>query len=381
MPIFPIYAGLLTVFLLLYWLTARRILQGLKPAARLQAGEPPFISVVVAARDEEATIRECLEALAAQDFPRESHEVIVVNDASSDRTGEIARDFCRSRDNFRLMETSTERPTDLTGKQAALHLGISTARGTIIMITDADCRPSPSWISHTASLFNDRVVLVGGLTLPGETGRALTVFERLQVYDYLFLQSVAAGFANTGRPLSAIGNNLAFRKNVYDSIGGYPALGFSFDDDMQLVSAVREGGYGQVVYNFAPETLVRTTAMIGFGNFYRQRLRWLVGGYLSGISILMTLSLVFILHLMLLPGGVAVVLLDGPAALSLLAALILKSVIDGAILGRASRLAGKKTRLSGLLSFELFFMAYTSLLGLHGLFRPRRVIWKGRAYS
>jgi hypothetical protein len=106
-----------------------------------------------------------------------------------------------------------------------------------------------------------------------------------------------------------------------------------------------------------------------------------MGGYLSGVKIMATLVLAFLLHLLFLPGLIAGAIYSGGIALVTLSALVLKSLFDGAILGRGAGLIGRKINVFGLAVFELFFIAYTLIVGVHGVFRPRKVVWKGRAYS
>ena len=55
----------------------------------------PFVSIVVAARNEEKTIRKCLDCLICQLYPTDYYEIIVVNDASTDDTNKIAKSILR----------------------------------------------------------------------------------------------------------------------------------------------------------------------------------------------------------------------------------------------------------------------------------------------
>ena len=101
----------------------------------------PMVSVVVAARNEAIFIEGCLRALGQQDYPSDKYEVIVVDDGSTDGTDRLAIDSQDGPTAMRLLRTGGG-----GSKKAALSLGISAAKGEIILSTDADCLVAAGWI-------------------------------------------------------------------------------------------------------------------------------------------------------------------------------------------------------------------------------------------
>ncbi len=104
----------------------------------------PTYSVIIPAYNAEATLENTLKALAHQSIPRESYEIIVVDDGSTDRTGEIA---ARHADQVLRQKNA--------GPAAARNAGVLAARGEIVLFTDADCEPIPEWIEYMTAPFSD----------------------------------------------------------------------------------------------------------------------------------------------------------------------------------------------------------------------------------
>ena len=106
------------------------------------------VSVVVPARNAATTIGECLQGLLAQTSPRERHEVIVVDDGSSDQTRQVVGEW-----RVKLVEQEP------AGPAAARNRGVQDARGNILLFTDADCVPAPDWIEEMVRPFQDQDVV------------------------------------------------------------------------------------------------------------------------------------------------------------------------------------------------------------------------------
>src|ERR1700690_4457421 len=95
---------------------------------------PPRMSAIVPARNEEAVIAECVESLAKQP---EILEILVLNDQSTDHTAEIVRVLMSKHSQVKLVETK-ELPAGWVGKNHAVWLGAREAKGQWLLFTDAD---------------------------------------------------------------------------------------------------------------------------------------------------------------------------------------------------------------------------------------------------
>jgi glycosyltransferase involved in cell wall biosynthesis len=99
------------------------------------------ISVIIATHNRRQLLAETLEAIAAQDWPRHDFEVVVVDNASSDGTGEMVASFLLRERSLSVRSLHEERP----GKSFAVNRAVGAARGHILLCTDDDVLPDPGW--------------------------------------------------------------------------------------------------------------------------------------------------------------------------------------------------------------------------------------------
>jgi len=102
----------------------------------------PFASVVVPVYDDPEGLRTTLSSLVEATYPRDRHEVIVVDNGSTDRTPAVAEAFAGSHDRVR----SVVEPRG--GSYAARNAGIEAARGSVLCFVDADMTVPPDWLER-----------------------------------------------------------------------------------------------------------------------------------------------------------------------------------------------------------------------------------------
>ena len=104
---------------------------------------PPRYSVIIPAYQAEETVGACVRALNGQTVPRDRYEIIVVDDGSTDRTAEVAR------------QAGADRVLTIPhgGPSAARNAGVAAAQGEIVLFTDADCEPWPDWLDRMTAPF------------------------------------------------------------------------------------------------------------------------------------------------------------------------------------------------------------------------------------
>ncbi|MEO6096337.1 MAG: glycosyltransferase [Fibrobacteria bacterium] len=235
----------------------------------------PSVSVIVPLRDEEAHAPETLRALSKQDYPGE-WEIICVNDRSTDGTEAILREICARDSRFTLINIPLDAPKIPSPKKRALAAGFAAAKGEILMTTDADCMARPGWLRSMATRFHPDTGIVQGPKRIRGTGSLLSRYQEHEVFGLVSIE--AATFA-LGQPMIASAPSLAYRKSLYESVGGFQGLEdtVSGDDDM-LVRKMQKMPNWKVAYNPSPDACVTTSPAETWASMLTQRARWASNG-------------------------------------------------------------------------------------------------------
>jgi len=212
-------------------------------AVSATGSDAALVSVIVPARNEERSIRQCVESICASDYP--AFEVIVVDDRSDDSTAEVARSIAPNCARRVLVITGAELPLGWFGKPWACTQGVHEAEGDLLLFTDADTVHAPSLLA----------MAVAGLE--EDAAAALTVMGRQimeSFWERLVQPQVAVPmllrFANMGRPCEprgwrgaiANGQYLLFRRSVYEELGGHEAVRNEVVEDQRLAQILCRSG-------------------------------------------------------------------------------------------------------------------------------------------
>lgn len=349
----------------------------LKP---LEAGEAyPFVSVIVAARNEADNISHLLEALGSQHYPPDLHEIVIIDDASSDGTAEKIEEWIASRPQLAIrLIRSQGRNMVKSPKKHALAQGIAAAHGEILLFTDADCQPPPSWILSLQSCIQKDIGMVIGYS-PYEIPRPRTVGQHFLALESLSLAALAAGTTGWGRPATCTGRNLGYRKSVWVEVHGFdPIATFISGDDDLFLKLVLEGTHWRVVYALTPEAVVPTRLLSSARAFFRQRVRHASKGFYYGWKMSAILALAWLFNLLLFATALWSLFSSVPGAWPWIAWLV-KSAAELLLLIRFAR---PMQRLRTLALFPLAEFAHVLYVILFGALGPlTRVHWKEKALS
>ncbi|HET6306340.1 MAG TPA: glycosyltransferase [Rhodopila sp.] len=213
------------------------------PVVRLVAepgGTLPSVAVVVPARDEAPTIEAALRSLLAQDYPG-PFRVILVDDNSTDGTGDIARSIGDAR---LTVVTGAPRPAGWSGKLWAVSQGIDEAGAAeMVLLTDADILHEPQHLSSLVARSErnnlDLVSEMVKLACESQAERAL-----VPAFVYFFQLLYPFAWVNDGlkATAAAAGGTILVRRRALQRIGGVESVRGALIDDVTLATSVKKGG-------------------------------------------------------------------------------------------------------------------------------------------
>lgn len=330
-------------------------------------------TVLVALRDEAATVAECIESLLSQDYPRHKFNILLINDRSTDRTPQIIHEYAGKHENITVLEIE-QRLEGMSGKASAIAQAMDIVTTDLILITDGDSVVPVNWVKTHASYYRDDVGMVGGFTLLDRKTQKVSLFSKIQSLDWLYLLSIGSGAIGIGRPLSILGNNMSYRKQAYDSVGGYRNMGFTIIEDFALMRQLVHKTEWQVRYPADKEMLVISRAMPDFAAFYEQRKRWSAGGKEVGWYGKFLMLVSFLSHLLLtaawfLTPGLQTVVLT-----------LLVLAVDFILLNRSAMRFDRFDLMRHFFLWEIFYFVYTSFFA-PVLLLPTTVKWKDVRYK
>ena len=362
--ILSFYLLLLLVFLIGWVRVRRQIMPVPSPS-------PPSVSIVVAVRNELDNIKAVIGDLSGMAFPSERFEVIIVNDHSTDRTAEMARQLIEGIPNSRLLEL----PIGREGKKAALQLGIEHARFGIIATTDADCALSKNWLRCVSSYFEsyETKMLVGAVKLVGDR----TFFSRLQDVEFLSLVGSTASSVGLGHPIMCNGANLAFRKEVFTEVGGYydNLVIASGDDEFLMRKIFNRYPKGIRFLNYY-EAVVSTQMQKTVHDFLHQRLRW-AGKWKHNTDLVTQFIAVFILIAQL--SFLALLFKNILAPAATIGFVIAKVFMEGVFIFWIGRFLHRRFDVLAFVTLQLIYPIYVAGVGLFSIFSA--YAWKSRNYK
>ena len=197
---------------------------------------PPQISVIVPARNEEASLADCLQSLTAQTGV--TFEIIVVDDHSTDRTRAIAASF----PGVRLIEAGPL-PAGWTGKNNAVIAGAQAARGEWLLFTDADTVHLPGSLAAALKEAQEN----GAELLSYSPEQIAVTFWEMATLPVVFAelarQYSPSKVSDPSSPIAAAnGQYILIRRDTYAAVGGHAAIAGNILEDVALARAVKSSG-------------------------------------------------------------------------------------------------------------------------------------------
>lgn len=330
------------------------------------------ISVIIAVRNEAASLPFLLDDLVRQTLSKEWFEVIIVDDHSEDDSASVAAQYCREYPWIRLLSLGEES----YGKKQAIRTGVHSSTADIIVSTDGDSRVGPGWLAAILSYHTDHhPILLSGPVMFAK-GRGL-LHSWMQL-EFLSLVLSGAGSFGAKMPVMCNGANLSFLREAYLSLNDPSSVAIPSGDDVMLMLRLKKSNPSLLRFLKSREAMVLTEPPSTLVEFLLQRIRWsskttkihdpallatAYGVWFMNASILIS----FFLFLININYGLIFITLY-----------LYKLIIDCILLIPGLRWVGEKKLLWHMPVLQMIYPLYITLLpvvAITGKFK-----WKGRQY-
>jgi cellulose synthase/poly-beta-1,6-N-acetylglucosamine synthase-like glycosyltransferase len=360
--------------LMLYCLLLFRLSRRFKayPNGKKAVCNPLPVTVIVSLHNESANTEPLIKHLKAQDYPAELTEFILVDDRSTDDTLEKLHLLSHDDSRFTIL-TIASLSQEIAPKKRAIDMSVRQAKGEILLLTDADGRPGPAWISAMVACFDDDTeMLLGYAPYFSEKGRFI---QQMLALEYFSQAAVAAATTLAGYPATCVGTNLAYRKSLYLALNGYGEYRavLSGDDDLFL-ARVRSRFQGKIKYQTAPESHVYNAPPSSWRQFYHQRLRFASKGLIYEKKVTFSLMLLYFFNLLIFTSPL-LFLVSAKLGLAAILAWLLKGLAEFIFMRRAMRRFIHFYSIPVFLATFLMHIPYVLWFGAAAQFKSYR--WRG----
>jgi glycosyltransferase involved in cell wall biosynthesis len=328
------------------------------------------VSVVVCAWNEFDHIFELLPILAQQQY--EDFEIIIVDDRSNDGTNEYLKSELDRYPNCRLV-TITETPEHVSSKKYALSLGIKMASKELILLTDADCRPTgPHWISSMAASMTSGKQIVLGFSPYWEEPGLLNGFIR---FETLFTAWQYYAYALLGMPYMGVGRNLMYRRKLFfDKLGFRNHQRITGGDDDLFVN--ENATKANVALCFATESHTVSEPKHNFSDWYIQKKRHLSIGKFYKPKHKFWLGLYAFSHMASWLLAPMALLVKPPFLQAVLFLFGLRLLLFWVLAAIANHKLGRTSKWHMMPLFDIMLALYYLFMGWHSILKLKKNKWR-----
>ena len=341
----------------------------------------PKVSIILPARNEEEFIGKCLDSLVKQDY--ENYEIIVIDDSSEDKTGEIISEYVKKYPKI-IPVSARPKPDGWMGKNWACMEGYGKATGELLLFTDADTKHAENVISLAVSHLNSFSL------------DALSAIPKMLTFDFwtnitlpmisTFLHTRFSAL-NVNNPAKKtgyfFGSFFILKKTTYQEVGTHEGVKQEIIEDGALGKKVKEAGYKMKMVR--GEHLIEAIWARDKGTLWNALKRLMVPLYLQSgkIAIGIFFAIVFLLFV---PFPIFAISTSFPIESTSAKILCITSAIASVLIYIGATIE-VKVGLKIKLAYAIFapLGSLVVVLGfLSGLLQAKRtssVTWRGRSYS
>lgn len=369
--------------LIIYYRKSWLDIPGFIPSQKIPENELPFVSIIIAARNEELNIGNCIQSIIHQTYPQNKFEVIVTDDHSTDRTVAVIHSY--QNENIHVINLSdfTQNKILNSYKKKSIETALQFARGELIVTTDADCVVPAKWIETLVSFYKEKKPVFVALPVvflspsPLGEGPGVRLFKIFQSLDFMTLQGITGASVYKKFHSMCNGANLAYEKKVFYEVNGFEGIDeIASGDDMLLMHKIQKAYPDRIMFLKSKDVVVTTQPAATLKDFMNQRIRWASkADKYSDKKITTVLLLVYLLNAWIFILGISS-FFSAKAFYLFLISIIIKTIVELFFLYPVAKFFGRQKLLWCFIPAQPFHILYTLIAGWLGKFGSYQ--WKGR---
>jgi len=303
------------------------------------------ISIIIAAKNEERNIPDLLDSISKLEYPHDLYEIIIVDDNSTDRTYEIAKNIAANFTNLKVLKAKDKK---YAGKKGALEFGIQNTKFNYIVTTDADCIVKKNWLHFFSEKFNEGNRFVFGNIVYTNPAKKIVCY--FQQFENLRSKILYYSAANLNFPYSAGGANFGFEKSSFIRLDGYKHISstLSGDDDLLIQLAARNKF--KIGFFTDNEATIFTKSSENFVEFINRKARHTSASYSYSAGIKIILGIWHIANL-----ATAISVFFVPLDSIFLSPFLTKIILDILIVAQYAGIFGYSFNFINTIIFQLFY--------------------------
>ena len=224
----------------------------------------PFVTVQIPTFNDPIAVR-CIEACLKLDYPKDKHEIFIVDDSTNRETQELLKNFTKY-DNVKYIY----RDNRSGYKPGALKNSMKYAKGEIIVVFDSDWVPAPDFIKKIIKPFNDKNVAIVQ-TRQGFLNKDTNLITKFAAYSLMAYHAIIMPINNKINCVFFCGTAGALRRSAFEEVGGWNLSSITEDSDLSV--KLLKMKYKSVYLDFETPSEVPDT----FEGFIKQQMRWCYG--------------------------------------------------------------------------------------------------------
>ncbi len=361
------------VLILMFWIGWILIKQRTEP---FKNENKTKFTILIPVRNEEELILENLNSLLSLNYPFDLFEILILNDHSTDRTGEITEKFIQDNKNFPLKLVDLSTYSEIKNKKDVITFGVNNAQTEWIVLTDGDCRRNSDWLKALNEFIVEHNCKM--IYAPVEFS-SNGVFEHIQALEFSGLVGIGGAAIRLKKPNMCSAANLAFKKEVFIEMGGYDDNNhIASGDDEYLLHKVFKMYPDEVFFLKDLRALVSTSPNSSIEQLANQRRRWVSKStHYENRSITAILAAAYFFNLSILLNFILGIFYDNFLWLAFIQ-IAFKALIEGLFLFDVLRFFKRSYLILFLLIAEPFHIFYVLIIGIWANLAGYN--WKGRKH-